>query len=357
MGIKLGLTAAVAGLALSTGALAADLGGNCCADLEERVAELEATTARKGNRAVSLTVYGQVNKAILWADVDGDSDWAIIDNTNSATRIGVRGSAKVAANVEFGYVIELGIGDNGGADPADNNDLTTRHSYVYVSGQMGTLTLGHTSLAADGVAEISLSSANEASTMLSLEPLTGAGLIPFGSPFDSGRGDVVKYTTPIFGGFTASVAFQPGAGGDDVWDAALRYAGEFGAIRVAAGIGYRDEDTNGTSAFGSASVMHIPSGLFIQGAYGKLKDNPILDDLSAWHVQGGFETKVVQFGSTTLYAEFADVDDLDSTMYGGGFVQNIDAAATSLYLGLRQYNLPGSGDDLTTVVAGAKVRF
>src|SRR5215831_8130585 len=28
-------------------AKAADLGGDCCADLEERVAELEATTARK----------------------------------------------------------------------------------------------------------------------------------------------------------------------------------------------------------------------------------------------------------------------------------------------------------------------
>ncbi len=33
--------------------LAADLGGDCCADLEERIAELEATTARKGNRKVS----------------------------------------------------------------------------------------------------------------------------------------------------------------------------------------------------------------------------------------------------------------------------------------------------------------
>ena len=44
---------------LSAGsASAADLGGNCCADLEERIAELEATTARKGNRKVSLTVSG-----------------------------------------------------------------------------------------------------------------------------------------------------------------------------------------------------------------------------------------------------------------------------------------------------------
>ena len=54
---------AAAGL-FATSAQAADLGGNCCTDLEERVAELEATTARKGNRKVSLTVYGQVNEAV-----------------------------------------------------------------------------------------------------------------------------------------------------------------------------------------------------------------------------------------------------------------------------------------------------
>ncbi len=35
----------------------------CCGDLEERVAELEATTARKGNRVVSVQIYGQINKA------------------------------------------------------------------------------------------------------------------------------------------------------------------------------------------------------------------------------------------------------------------------------------------------------
>ncbi|HET6925922.1 MAG TPA: hypothetical protein VFI48_03545, partial [Hyphomicrobiaceae bacterium] len=39
----------VGGMAVPS-AKAADLGGDCCADLEERVAELEATTARKGNR-------------------------------------------------------------------------------------------------------------------------------------------------------------------------------------------------------------------------------------------------------------------------------------------------------------------
>ena len=53
----------------SVSAKAADLGGDCCADLEERMAELEATTARKGNRKVSLTVSGWVNEALFgWDD-------------------------------------------------------------------------------------------------------------------------------------------------------------------------------------------------------------------------------------------------------------------------------------------------
>src|SRR3990170_2740098 len=55
------------GLSVSS-ASAADLGGNCCADLEERIAELEATTARKGNRKVSLTVSGWVNQQITFWD-------------------------------------------------------------------------------------------------------------------------------------------------------------------------------------------------------------------------------------------------------------------------------------------------
>ena len=71
---KISLSALVAaGLlvgGLSAGsASAADLGGNCCADLEERIAELEATTARKGNRKVSLTISGWVGEqALYWDD-------------------------------------------------------------------------------------------------------------------------------------------------------------------------------------------------------------------------------------------------------------------------------------------------
>ena len=76
---------------------AADLGGNCCADLEERIAELEATTARKGNRKMSLTISGQVHRSVVWWD-DGFSSKTYygIDNTNSSSRFTFNGTAKPA---------------------------------------------------------------------------------------------------------------------------------------------------------------------------------------------------------------------------------------------------------------------
>src|SRR5215467_4091328 len=91
-------------------AKAADLGGDCCADLEERVAELEATTARKGNRKMSLTVTGQVNRIVTWYD-DGKSSATYygLDNTNSSSRFIFNGSAKVTPKVSMGFEIMIEI--------------------------------------------------------------------------------------------------------------------------------------------------------------------------------------------------------------------------------------------------------
>src|SRR5450631_4448221 len=67
IGAALGMT--LGGFAMSSHpAKAADLGGDCCADLEERVAELEATTVRKGNKKVSVTLSGWVTESMNWWD-------------------------------------------------------------------------------------------------------------------------------------------------------------------------------------------------------------------------------------------------------------------------------------------------
>lgn len=83
----LAIWALIGGIAWETAA-AADLGGNCCADLEERVAELEATTVRKGNRRVSLTLSGQVSRQIMYWNDNFDQDVYSVDNGLTTSRFG-----------------------------------------------------------------------------------------------------------------------------------------------------------------------------------------------------------------------------------------------------------------------------
>ena len=92
----LGLT--LGGFAVTaTPAKAADLGGDCCADLEERVAELEATTVRKGNKKVSVTLSGWVIKSVNWWD-DGDIDHLVVGDKDYdlGTRFAITGSAQIS---------------------------------------------------------------------------------------------------------------------------------------------------------------------------------------------------------------------------------------------------------------------
>ena len=94
---------------LSAGsASAADLGGNCCADLEERIAELEATTARKGNRKVSLTVSGWVGEQVMYWD-DGSEQNTYVTGLGStlASHFKFTGQATISPGWSAGYVIHV----------------------------------------------------------------------------------------------------------------------------------------------------------------------------------------------------------------------------------------------------------
>ena len=116
--------AAALGLVVGVGSVrAADLGGNCCADLEERIAELEATTARKGNRKMSLTITGQVHRMVLWWD-DGHSSKTYygLDNTNSSSRFIFLGSARVNPSVTMGFEIMIEIEAGGTSSKVNQFD-------------------------------------------------------------------------------------------------------------------------------------------------------------------------------------------------------------------------------------------
>src|SRR4030067_229498 len=99
------------GFATSLGvktASAADLGGDCCADLEERVAELEATTVRKGNRKVSVTLSGWVVKTMNFWD-DGEIDSFIVGDKgyDLGSRFAITGSATISPGWSAGFNLTM----------------------------------------------------------------------------------------------------------------------------------------------------------------------------------------------------------------------------------------------------------
>ncbi len=116
-------------LCMPTAAAAQDA-SSCCADLEERIAELEQTAATKGNRKVSLMVSGQVNKAMTFWDDGEITDAYVVDNDFAQSRIRFQGKAEVAKGWEVGYWLEFGL------DSASSDSVSQFDSDATAPGQL-----------------------------------------------------------------------------------------------------------------------------------------------------------------------------------------------------------------------------
>src|SRR5262249_2031885 len=159
-------------------AKAADLGGDCCADLEERVAELEATTARKGNKKVTVQIYGKVNYAVEWWDDGHEQNVYTVNNYNESTRTGIKGNAKIGGDWSAGYRLEWeyrpaashGLNKFNDDNKTDFFALAVRWSQMYLANKnYGTLNWGLTATPKYDITKFGLET-------ISTEPGEGGGL-------------------------------------------------------------------------------------------------------------------------------------------------------------------------------------
>ncbi len=86
----------------TTQANAADFGGDRCA-------ELEATTARKGNRKVQLTVSGHLSTAVLFWDDGKESNTYVVGNKNDQSNF--TGDAAISSDLTAACTITLRLCD------------------------------------------------------------------------------------------------------------------------------------------------------------------------------------------------------------------------------------------------------
>jgi|GEM_PF-345693 len=274
------------------------LGGDCCADLEERVAELEVTTVRKGNRKVSLELSGWVDKILLFWNDGKQSDVYVEDNNFASTRFRMKGVGQMAPDWKAGFLMEYEFRD-ASSNLVDqlteqNRNIETalrirQENFFLENETFGRVTLGFQNTATKDLTLINLGGGfsnvenyhsaaffirdntlpnsswfnTTTNTFVTTAPTSGAlpnstrtvaptlsatnsgtvvafapgGLVwnNLSNALDSQRMEALRYDSPTICGFIASFAW----GQNDFWDAALRYQKEWNSIRVAGGIGYQ----------------------------------------------------------------------------------------------------------------------
>jgi hypothetical protein len=380
---------------------AADLGSSCCSDLESRIADLEATTARKGNRKVTLNVTGWVAEQITYWD-DGYEQNTYVGGIGSTlgTHVKFTGEAVISPGWTAGYALHLEANTN---DPLKWNqtgtgegDLNVQQSYWFLkSDSLGKVSVGKQSSASDNAAIVVDGSGSAAPAnwvlfdgasfalrvkeIANLSPGLGgnsggyATNIGFGggasytwSDLANCRGgavggdcggvprNAVRYDTPTFAGFSASAAW----GEDDFWDVALRYAGEFGGFKVAATVArseYSDPGLLGTGnnlandttyTQGALYIQHITTGLFVYGAYG-LQET---DGYSDFDNGGPQDTSVPDAKTWYLKAGIRQkpFPSIGHTVFYGEYMRSDDAMSDALLdvAGLPGWDATGSQFDM-----------
>ncbi len=417
----------------ATSASAADLGGNCCADLEERIAELEATTVRKGNRKVSLTVSGWVAEQVLWWD-DGVESNAYVTGLGAtlASNFKLTGEAQIRPGLKAGYVmhIELNTSDpltvNQSKDDGPSahtgrgpNVLDVAQSYWFLKdNHWGQVSVGQLSHASDNAAMLvdgsgSLVPANwvqfdNMSFNLRVNgALTGITWGDLGQCHFVSAGiggdcngvplNAVRYDSPTLAGFSVSASW----GEDDFWDVTGRWAGEHSGFKLAAAVSYAERtdnrvllnssfpvgDAQRVSYFQAAGyIEHVSTGLFLYGAYGSEHASADLNAATFqaldrnpdhFYLKAGVKQKWTPLGNTILFGEYGERNNMTSPaadafawnntaifgdtvrsemrQWGLGVVQEIDAAAMSMFVVYR--NFDGSLTATETGVGSEKFNF
>ncbi|WP_299402526.1 porin [uncultured Roseobacter sp.] len=330
--------------------------------------------------------YGQLNFGLFSVDDGTQSESFITDNDNSNTRFGAIWESPLANGAKLKFHFETAVGLNGsGSVSIDDTDLEfdwrrtelRKVEVVYTTPTIGAFSFGQGSTATDGFAEadfsgtsvIAYSALGDLAGGIDFRPLGGAASgIDVGdafSNFDGARRFRIRYDTPDFNGFSvsASAGEEVLREGDDreFYDLGLKYARDYGDIKVDGRLGYSWIDSDEEVAFGSLAVLHEPSGLNAAVSTGRQQEGD--DDYV--YVKLGYIQNWFTVGSTALSVDVYEGNDFaitgsESSSVGLGVVQRFDDQNLEVYATYRTLEFTEAStpvEDIDVMVIGARWKF
>jgi len=358
-------------------------------------AQAQVTTAQQG---IQVQLYGQVSRAVMFADDGHSSKWFHVDGQPSSTRIGINASAPVGS-LRIGGRIETEMKSNPsnavgfGAQPnspstgaVNNGNVLWAERWLdaFVEGSWGRVNMGQGSAAADDVSTLDLSGTNmpngtcptdwgggigfrNSAGVIATGPMASATGLGDCNDFQS-RYDRLQYTTPTFGGFRGQFSTGQQSAGGEANEASVWYTGKL-AGDLQAAIGY--SNVNNSTAAGVPDRETIGFGVawLHTSGFNLALNWTEVDGISGSATDGRKGTTTwmkvgYKFGTHAIGLDYALYEDNgaagdEGDSIGLGYVWN-PVRWAELYAGYHLFTLDRPGvslDDITVFAIGTRVRF
>jgi hypothetical protein len=331
-------------------------------ELDERIALLEQSLVRTEGKPVSLSIFGQVNKMLMWWNDGEMEDVYVVDNTTSGTRIGFVGEGRISRSLKAGFNNEYRFNGNRSIrvsqiDPSGTEDqpIEVRYQELWLKHNLlGQVTWGHAGTATDDTISANLGGTSGVASsdiafiggamrirrrdrpyeeIIGTDSTIGTTLRGFARDLETPRKDGIRWDSDRYRGFMVSAFW----GGDDFWDVSMAFARSWTDWRVRFRAGYlQDTDSEGEAAKtliseikSSAAVLHNPTGLFLnaalvhrefEGDSSRVSSQQFtrgsvtvpgenFADLDYAYFQGGIRRQWSSLGETSVFGEYAFAKD------------------------------------------------
>lgn len=361
-------------------------------------AQAQVQPAQQG---INVQLYGQVHRAVMFADDGHQSKWFHVDGQPSSTRFGINATGQAIPGLRVGGRFEAEMKSN----PSDTVNFATpsaggpalgeRWLDIHLEGAWGRINMGQGSGAADDASTLDLSGTSLANGNCTSDfgggivwrtsaggNVAGAGAIGGTTPatnkvldthvcndFES-RYDRVMYTTPTFGGFRFQVGQGQKSALGESTEASVWYSGKLAGELVAA-IGYSSVNTSTPAGVedrktvgGSISWLHTSGfniSLWMTKVDGISGVASTVDDRTGEFTGGKIGYK---WGPHAIAVDYGVFNDMaargdEGKTYGIGYTWN-PARWLEIYATYKIFMLDRPGveiEDVNVGAIGTRVRF
>lgn len=324
-----------------------------------------------------VVLYGQINRAVMFADNAAESKAFFVDGSTSDSRIGMKGSKKFGANTA-GFKFEVSAQSNASTDVnfasrSSSFSFGERHIDFYVKGGFGKVSLGQGDGAANGGMEVdqsgttlfSYSGMTDFGEAINFVDAAGAPVAVLGDTYSNidfeSRYDRLRYDSPSLGPVTLSASIGT-KGDNDVMELAVRPEFKLSSnSSLEAALGYSVEDKgpgDDETTFGGSLSWAQKKGFNATLAYG-VRERDGRDDKTLLYLKAGYKTGPHAFSVDYGIASDYDATDDESTAIGLAYRYKA-AKWLEFYGGAHIHSLDRTGvsaDDITVIAAGTRIKF